>query len=157
MLPNLSFLTVVGNSPVGKGLFTPRVSVDFDASIDAWEWIWDPFSSIIANVTAPIERSLPAIVGKQVWIGCERESLNGLLKIDFNWFMIITGPLLVRIQKLAIQHLRFKIYSIHICFLIIASNGKSMISIMSVNTDVDTDARCEHNLNFKLPQWEYKT
>ena len=57
MLPNLSFLTVVGNSPVGKGLFTLRVSVDFDA----WEWIWDPFSS-----TARIEQSLLAIVGKQV-------------------------------------------------------------------------------------------
>ena len=48
---------------------------------------------------------------KQMWMGCECESLNGLLKIDFIWFMM-TGPLLVWNKKLAVRHFTFKIYSL---------------------------------------------
>ena len=45
---------------------------------------------------------------------CESESLNDLLSIDFNLYIMMRGPLLAKSQKSAVQHLllRFKIYSI---------------------------------------------
>ena len=73
-------------------------------------------------------------------VGCECESLNGLLLTDFYWCIMITGLLLAWIQKsmnihdigwhwqLNILRLRFKIYSliynIYACFMIVTINGK---------------------------------
>ena len=54
-------------------------------------------------------KSLLAIIGKQVWMGCKCESLNVLLQIDFNWCMMMTGPLLAWIQKLPVQHFTLEI------------------------------------------------
>ena len=58
---------------------------------------------------------------------CECKSLSGLLKIDFKWFMMMTGPSLIWIQKFAVQHFFtwglksiHKSYNIHTCFPIIA-------------------------------------
>ena len=50
-----------------------------------------------------------AIIGKQVWMGCECKSLNGLLWINFNLFMIMTGPLLSWIEKMAVQHFTLEV------------------------------------------------
>ena len=45
-------------------------------------------------------------------IGCKCESLNGLLQIDFNLFMMMTGSLLAWIQILAVQHFTFEVLNI---------------------------------------------
>ena len=38
-------------------------------------------------------------------MGCECESLNGILKIDINCCMMMSEPSLARSQKVAVHHL----------------------------------------------------
>ena len=90
-------------------------------------------TSIVFPLVEPISlAALLAIIGKQVWMDCECESLNWLLKIDFNWFMMMIGSLLAWIQKLVTKATTFTlVFRLFLVILSIYFNNSSS----SINYD----------------------
>ena len=57
ILSKRSILQTFLCSELIEGLFTPSIyhcvsiGINVDTSVDAWEWVWNPLSSIMANIT----------------------------------------------------------------------------------------------------------